>query len=210
VEDYNDEASSVRWRVPKGCEAALFDDKDYKGPRITLPAAQGGPQADANLKSFNDDTTSVQFYGDCDGRIVSWSWDVGDNGSIEATGPTATVMATTPGVHKLALTVCSGFGVCDKKVTTLDASPTGTLPKTTPTLTGTAGTNGWYRSAVTVNLNATGTPAPTEIRYSSTGADPMAEQTVAGTSASLTVDAQGETVVRFRALNTAGEGPSRR
>jgi hypothetical protein len=205
VEDYNDEASSVRWRVPKGCEAVLFDDKDYKGPRVTLPAAQGGPQADANLKSFNDDTTSVQFYGDCDGRIVSWSWDVGDNGSVEATGPTATVMATTPGVHKLALTVCSGFGVCDKKVTTLDATPTGTLPKTTPTLTGTAGTNGWYRSAVTVNLTATGTPAPTQIRYSAAGADPMAEQTVAGTTASLVVDAQGETVVSFRALNTAGE-----
>jgi hypothetical protein len=205
VEDYNDEASSVRWRIPKGCEAVLFDDKDYKGARVTLPAAQGGPQADANLKSFNDDTTAVNFYGDCDGRIVSWSWDLDDNGSVEATGPTATITATTPGVHKLALTVCSGFGVCDKKVTTLDASPTGTLPKTTPTLTGTAGTNGWYRSAVTVNLSATGTPAPTEIRYSAAGADPMAEQTVAGPSASLTVDAQGETTVTFRALNTAGE-----
>ena len=205
VEDYNDEASSVRWRIPKGCEAFLFDDKDYTGPKVHLGAAQGGPQADSNLEQFNDDTTSVKFNGDCDGRIVSWSWDVGDNGSIEATGPTATVMATTPGVHKLALTVCSGFGVCDKKLTTLDASPTGTLPKTTATLAGTAGTNGWYRSAVTVNLSAAGTPAPTEIRYSATGADPMAEQTVAGSSASLTVDAQGETVVRFRALNTAGE-----
>ena len=56
--------------------------------------------------------------------------------------------------------------------TATDATPTGTLPKTTPTLTGTAGTNGWYRSAVTVNLAAAGTPAPTEIRYSATGADP--------------------------------------
>ncbi|HEX2119845.1 MAG TPA: PKD domain-containing protein, partial [Acidimicrobiales bacterium] len=205
VDDYNDEASSVRWRIPKGCEAVLFDDKDYTGPRVTLPAAQGGPQADANLKKFNDDTTSVQFYGDCDGRIVSWSWDLGDDGKVDATGPTPTITATTPGVHPLALTVCSGFGVCDKKLTTLDATPTGTLPKTTPAVTGTAGANGWYRSAVTVDLSATGQPTPTEIRYSATGADPMVEKAVGGTSASVTVDAQGETTVHFRALNTAGE-----
>lgn len=205
VEDYNDEASSVRWRIPKGCEAVLFDDKDYKGPRVTLAAAQGGPQADKTLKQFNDDTTSVQFYGDCDGRIVSWSWDLDDDGTVDATGPTPTITATTGGVHPLALTVCSGFGVCDGKVGTLDATAAGTLPKTTPTLTGTAGTNGWYRSAVNVNLVAAGQPAPTQIRYRATGADILPEQTVDGTTATVSVDAQGETVVHFQALNTAGE-----
>ncbi len=204
VDDYNDEATSVRWRVPTGCEAVLFDGKDYTGPKVTLPAAQGGPQANRNLKSFSDDTTSVQFYGDCDGRVVKWSWDLDDNGSIDATGPTPTIATTTPGVHKLALTVCSGFGVCDKKVGSLDATPTGTVPKTTATLAGTAGTNGWYRSAVNVNLVATGTPTPTEIRYSATGAGARGEVVVQGMSATVLVDAQGETVVHFRAGNAAG------
>ncbi len=76
VDDFNDEASSVRWRIPKGCEAVLFDDKDYTGPRHVLPAGQGQAQHNANLDRFNDDTTSVQFYGDCDGRPQSWSWDL--------------------------------------------------------------------------------------------------------------------------------------
>ena len=203
VDAYNDEASSVRWRLPARCEAVLYDDKDYRGPKRSLPGGDGSAQNITNLQSFGDDTTSVQFYGDCDGRIVSWSWDLDDDKSEDGTGPKPTITPKTGGVHPLALTVCSGFGVCHKAVGTLDASA-GTPPRTKAVVNGTAGTNGWHRSTVNVVLTATGDPTPTEIRYSATGADAMNERTVAGSTATVVVDAQGETVVHFRAVNSSG------
>jgi hypothetical protein len=203
VDDYNDEASSVRWRIPTGCTAVLFDDKDYKGPTFILPGADGSAQSVDNLRKFNDDTTSVRMDGDCDGRVVSWSWDLDADGTVEATGPRPTITPGSPGIHPLALEVCSGFGVCHRAVGSLDASA-GTVPHTTAVVHGTSGTNDWYRSAVHVVLTATGDPTPTEIRWSATGADAMSEQTVAGASADVLVDAQGETVVHFRAVNSSG------
>ncbi|MDQ3897609.1 MAG: PKD domain-containing protein [Actinomycetota bacterium] len=203
VDDYNDEASSVRWRLPARCDAVLYDDKDFKGPKVTLPGGDGSAQTIDNLRKFNDDATSLEFLGDCDGRVVSWSWDLDDDGTVDGTGPTPTVTPRTPGVHKLALTVCSGFGVCDKAVGSIDASA-GTPPKTDAVLNGTAGTNGWYRSTVNVVLTATGNPTPTEIRYSATGADARGEVVVQGTTATVVVDGQGETVVRYHAVNSSG------
>ncbi len=204
VDEYNDEASSVRWRVPVGCQAVLFDGKDYTGPNRILDAGHGEARTIANLRSFNDDTTSVRFEGDCTGRVQTWSWDLDVDGTVDGTGPTPTVTPKTGGVHRLALTVCSGFGVCDTKEGTLDASA-GELPTTTATLNGTAGANGWYRSAVNVSLAATGDPAPTEIRWSATGADPSAERVVTGNSATVVIDAQGQTVLHYRAVNSSGQ-----
>ncbi|MDQ4068016.1 MAG: PKD domain-containing protein [Actinomycetota bacterium] len=203
VDGFNDEASSVRWRLPSRCDAVLYDDKDYKGPKRTLEGGDGSAKNIANLQSFNDDTSSVQFYGDCDGRIVSWKWDLGNDGTVDATGPKPTVTPPGPGIHPIALEVCSGFGVCHKEVGSLDASA-GRPPKTTAVVNGTAGSNGWHRSTVNIVLTATGDPTPTEIRYSATGADPMAERTVAGTTATVVVDAQGETTVTYRAVNAEG------
>jgi hypothetical protein len=203
VEGFNDKTSSVRWRLPSTCEAVLYDDKDYQGRRYDLPGADGAAQAVDNLRSFGDKATSIEFYGDCDGRVVWWSWDLDDDGTVDATGPTPTITPTSPGVHPLSLTVCSGFGVCDEKVGSLDASA-GTVPKTTAVVNGTAGTNGWHRSAVNVVLTTTGDPTPTEIRWSTTGADPMGERAVPGTTATVPVDAQGETVVHFRAVSSSG------
>ncbi len=204
VDYFNDEASSVRWRIPVGCEAVLFDDKDFQGPRFPLPG-DGSAREVSDLRKFSDDTTSVAMFGStCDGRVVSWKWDLDDNGTIDAEGPTPTITPPDSGVHPLALEVCSGFNVCHRAVGTLDASA-GSVPTTKATLAGTGGNADWYRSAVNVSLTATGDPEPTEIRLRATGADAMSPRTVPGATAGVTVDAEGETSVHFKAVSSSGE-----
>ena len=51
VDYFNDEASSVRWRIPVGCEAVLFDDKDFQGPKFPLPG-DGTAREVSDLRTF--------------------------------------------------------------------------------------------------------------------------------------------------------------
>ncbi len=79
-------------------------------------------------------------------------------------------------------------------------------PTTTPSLTGTMGANGWYLSNVQVGLvaaDADGTGIK-QITYSATGAQSIPSTSVPGASASLTISADGQTIVTFFAEDNAG------
>lgn len=80
-------------------------------------------------------------------------------------------------------------------------------PATTATLTPEPNGNGWNNADVVVALNATdvsGGSGIASISYSATGAQPIAPTTQTGSSASVTITAEGQTVVEFYATNNGG------
>jgi probable HAF family extracellular repeat protein len=87
-------------------------------------------------------------------------------------------------------------------LTPKDATP----PTTTATPTGTAGNGGWFRSDVTVNLNAidTGGFGVARITYSATGAQTIPTTNLPGAATSFTITTEGETTITFFATDNAG------
>jgi hypothetical protein len=84
-----------------------------------------------------------------------------------------------------------------------DASP----PVTTSTLMSPPNETGWNNSDVTATFDSIdndGGSGVTEITYSSTGAQTVAQTTVSGSTASLAITAEGETTVTYFARDNAG------
>jgi hypothetical protein len=84
-------------------------------------------------------------------------------------------------------------------------------PATTAARSPTANAAGWNNSDVTVNLVATdssGGSGVKEITYSATGAQTIASNTVAGSSASVPITAEGTTTVSYFATDNAGNQES--
>ena len=81
----------------------------------------------------------------------------------------------------------------------------GASPTTTATLSGTAGTDGWYTSDVVVTLNASeGLGGVKEITYFAAGAQTIPPTTVSGNTASFTIEAEGATMVTYFAAGYEG------
>jgi len=83
----------------------------------------------------------------------------------------------------------------------------GPSPTTTASLSGTAGTDGWYTSDVVVTLNASdgaGGGGVKEITYFAAGAQPIPPTTVSGNTASFTIEAEGATMVTYFAAGYEG------
>ena len=79
-----------------------------------------------------------------------------------------------------------------------------TAPTSTATLGGTAGLDGWFTSAVTVDLTATDADSGVDsITYQATGAQTIAA-TVPGDTASPVISTDGLTTLTFSATDTAG------
>jgi hypothetical protein len=80
-------------------------------------------------------------------------------------------------------------------------------PRTEATLSPEPNASGWHRTNVTVTLRATdgdGGSGVKALTYSATGAQTTGTTTVSGAVASLVITAEGETTLRFRAEDAAG------
>ncbi|HYL77589.1 MAG TPA: hypothetical protein VEU96_25470 [Bryobacteraceae bacterium] len=121
---------------------------------------------------------------------VAASWSVTDpeSGITSSTGcGSTTLTANTPGTT-LTCSATNGAGLSNSVSVTLKIDQTS--PVIVPTITGTAGTNGWYTSNVTVSWNVTD---PESAIASSTGCS----------STTLTADTSG-TTLSCSAQNGAG------
>lgn len=57
---FNDKASSVRWKIPRGWKAVLYDDKEFKDSRFEL-RGNGDVQEIADMGSYSDKASSFNW-----------------------------------------------------------------------------------------------------------------------------------------------------
>jgi len=111
------------------------------------PVADAGPDQIVN-------TSTVSFDGsgsyDPDGDIVTYKWHFGDN--TTGVGKKVQHRYSKDGNYTVVLNVTDDFGATDEDTckVTVDTH----APETTVNVSGTEGENNWYKSNVTVELNA--------------------------------------------------------
>jgi len=132
-------------------------------------------------------------------REVRYSID--GEAEVVVAGAAASLTVTTEGYHTLtyyAVDVFDNTEVSKSLQFAIDKS----MPTAAATVTGNAGTNGWFRSAVTIALTAAdATSGVKEIRYSVNGGS---EVVVAGASATVSLPANVVSTVNYRTFDNAG------
>jgi len=91
LDGFNDKTSSVRWRLPVGVTAILWEDDNWSGGNRQL-AGTGAVEfiSDLDNVGFGDKTSSLQFTGKPPGGVSSVSWDLDKDGIFSETGVNAT------------------------------------------------------------------------------------------------------------------------
>jgi hypothetical protein len=89
----------------------------YEPPNANIDVAPATPAPGAAVTL--DGGSSV----DPDGSIATYEWDFHDDGSVDATGSTATTSFPSPGTYDVRLTVTDTQGGTDSTVTTITVSP---------------------------------------------------------------------------------------
>jgi probable HAF family extracellular repeat protein len=118
------------------------------------------------------------------------------------------VMKTARGVNDAGQIVGTGILGGDERAFLLTPLPPDTLaPTTHASLSPPVGDGGWHNSAVTLTLDAadeSGGSGVASITYGATGAQPIAEKTVEGNRAVAVLNTEGESTIRFSAMDVSG------
>jgi hypothetical protein len=121
----------------------------------------------------------------------------------EYTDPLSVTSEGTKTVSYYATDKAGNQGLAKTFTVKIDKS----APTTTATLSAPPNANGWYKQNVTITLRATDQAALSgikEITYSATGAQPIAQTKVSGSSKQLTITKDGQTTITYFATDQAG------
>ena len=115
-------------------------------------------------------------------------------------GTTATVVLSAENISTFTFFAVDIFGTREAPQS-LTVAIDKTAPVTTPAISGTAGTNGWYRSPVTVSLTAGDNASGVAGIYYNVDSGPV---TVSGNSASMALSTDGIHTITYYAVDVAG------
>ena len=116
----------------------------------------------------------------------------------------ATASVSSQGTHTVGVRVLDNAGNISQQYTqsvNIDL----TAPATTATPSSSPNAAGWYNASVTINLNAadTGGSGVAQVQYSLSGAQTGSQMTP-GSAASVTISANGSTMLTYFAVDNAG------
>ena len=169
-----------------------------------LQSSYGTGQSDVFVSLLNPNGSALvysTYLGGSPTADTGLGITVDGSGNAYVTGYTgSTIFPTTAGAFQ---TTYAGEG--DAFVTKIASE--NSLPITTAIPSPGPNSNGWNNTSVTVALNSTDTTGGSgveQIRFSLSGAENIGLQTVAGSTASVTISAQGITTLTYFARDNAG------
>jgi uncharacterized delta-60 repeat protein len=132
LDDWDDEADSVVYAAPIGCDLDLAEDPHFGGRHVVLPGkgrVDTVPNLNDNAYAIGDEIDAVQFTGSsCGADALTYSWDLDDDGVFETSGMSATLHPSRSGSVRVALRVCGAFLQCDEDLRVIDVrDPTPTI-----------------------------------------------------------------------------------
>jgi len=159
----------------------------------------------ANSNGWNNSPVSVNIVASDTGSGVSQILDWVDGGPVASTAASsATASVSGAGAHTVGVRVLDNAGNISQQYTqavNIDVTP----PATTATPSSSPNNAGWYNASVGINLNSTdsGGSGVAQIQYSLTGAS-SGSQIVPGATASVSITANGATILTYFAVDNAG------
>jgi glycosidase len=173
---------------------------------LTPPTANLSLSPAANGNGWNNTTpVAVNIDASDSGSGVSQILYWVDGGPVSsAAGSAATANVGVAGAHTVGVRVLDNAGNISQQysqVVNIDLTP----PATTATPSSSPNGAGWYNAGVTVNLSAvdTGGSGVAQIQYGLAGAQ-TGSQIVPGSTASITISANGTTILTYFSVDNAG------